>query len=157
MSDFETDTDGTTIVNGIWNLKKKIFPKHANLLPVAKKNIEGRLVTAPNELKELYAKTFKHRLRHRPINDDLKNLEALKEELCSRRLELAKMTKSKEWDLKLLNKVLANLKNNKSRDPHGLINELFKPGVCGKDLAFSFMLMFNKIKEEMKFPEFMEF
>ena len=57
MANFETlaDTDGTTNVNGMWNLKKKIFPKHAKPLPEAKKNVEGRLVTAPNELKELYA------------------------------------------------------------------------------------------------------
>ena len=30
--------------------------------------------------------------------------------------------------------VLKKLKNNKSRDPHGLINEIFKPQNIGNDL-----------------------
>ena len=50
----------------------------------------------------------------------------------------------------------AELGNNKSRDPLGFINELFKPGICGSDLEKSLLLMFKKIKEEVSFPEFME-
>ena len=151
------NTDGTTNTNGMWNLMKKTFPKHVKPLPVAKKDVDGRLVTSQNELKDLYLKTFKHRLRHRPIKNDLKDLENLKEELCKKRLELSKMFKSKAWDLKSLKKILSKLKNNKARDPHGLINDLFKPGVCGSDLEKSLLSMFMRIKEEIIFPEFMEF
>ena len=62
-----SNTDGTTNVNGMWTLKKKLFPKHSNPLPVAKINVDGRLVTSQNELKYLYLETFKHRFRHRPM------------------------------------------------------------------------------------------
>ena len=159
IENFKTlaETDGSTNVNGMWNLKRKIFPKHSKPLPVAKVNVEGRLVTSQGELKDLYLETFQHRLRHRPIKDDLRYLQSLKEELSRKRLELSKMNKSKDWDMNSLDKVLNKLKKNKSRDAHGLINELFKPGVCGKDLKESMLMMFRKIKNEVSFPEFMEF
>ena len=54
-------------------------------------------------------------------------------------------------------KVLRSLKNNKCRDPHSLINELFKPGVIGSDLQESLLLMFNRIKLEFDIPEMMQF
>ena len=129
-----TDTDGTANVNGLWSQKRKLFPKNMKQLPVAKKDVNNRIISSQNELKKLYLDTFKHRLRHRPIKDDLKQLEILKEELCEKRLELAKLNKTEEWDLKKLRKILLSLKKNKSRDPHGLINEIFKPGVGGADL-----------------------
>ena len=91
------------------------------------------------------------------MKDDLKDLENLKEELCKKRLELSKMFKSKAWDLKSLKKILSKPKSNKARDPHGLINDLFKPGVCGSDLEKSLLSTFMRIKEEIIFPEFMEF
>ena len=147
-----SNTDGTANTNGMWNLMRKTFPKHTKPIPVAKKDVEGRLITSQNELKELYLNTFKHRLRHRPMAEDLKNLEILKEELCSKRLELCKLNKSKDWDLKSLRKVLSKLKTNKARDPHGLVNDLFKPGVCGSDLENSLLTMFNKIKNLWNLP-----
>ena len=39
-----TDTDNSTNINGMWNLKSKILPKHTKPLPVAKKNVDGRLI-----------------------------------------------------------------------------------------------------------------
>lgn len=53
-------------------------------------------------------------------------------------------------------KVLSKLKNGKSRDPHGMINELFKPGVCGTDLQDSLLMMLNQSKLEIDIPKFME-
>ena len=53
-------------------------------------------------------------------------------------------------------KVLSKLKNGKSCDPHGMINELFKPGVCGKDLQASLLMMLNQSKFEIDIPKFME-
>ena len=49
--------------------------------------------------------------------------------------------------------VLKNLKNNKSRDPLGLVNELFKPSVAGTDLKQATLLLVNRIKEKQDFPE----
>ena len=91
------------------------------------------------------------------MRDDYKSLKELKENLCNQRLTLARLTKSPDWSLESLIKVLKNLKSNKSRDPHGLINELFKPGVIGNDLLTSVLVLVNKIKAEQKIPEFMEF
>ena len=72
------ETDGTINVNGMWGLKRKIFPKNIKQLPTAKKNFDGRIISSQNELKQLYLNTFQHRLRHRPMTDDLKHLETLK-------------------------------------------------------------------------------
>ena len=152
-----TDTDGSIHINGLWSLKNKTFPKNTKPLPCAKRDVENRIISSQSELKTLYLETFRHRLRHRPIKDDLYYLLTLKEELCSKRLEFAKLNKSKKWDSEKLMKMLSSLKNNKSRDPHGFINELFKPGVGGLDLVKSILMMFNKMKDEISFPEFMKF
>ena len=56
-----------------------------------------------------------------------------------------------------LENVLKKLKNDKSRDPHGLVNELFKPGVAGSDFKKSFLCMSNKIKNEIFIPTFMHY
>ena len=65
--------------------------------------------------------------------------------------------KSKPWNEKQLIKVLKSLKNNKSIDPHGMVNELFKPGVIGKDLFKSILMLFNKIKKTLTIPRFIEY
>ena len=96
--------------------------------------------------------TYKHRLRPRPISKDLSNLKNLKENLFKKRLKLSKMRKSSKWEMKDLRKVLKSLKSNKSRDPTGLINEVFKPGVIGEDLEQSLLLLFNKIRIKLNFP-----
>ena len=47
--------------------------------------------------------------------------------------------------------MLKSLKNNKARDAHGHVYELFKYG--GKDLKLSILKMFNLIKEKQEYPE----
>ena len=42
-------------------------------------------------------------------------------------------------------------------DPHGLINELFRPENIGSDLECSLLLLLNKIKQNLAFPHFMQF
>ena len=73
-----------------------------------------------------------------------------------KRLEVAAGRKSNAWNIKQISTVLSNLKNNKSRDPHGLINEIFKPGVCGRDLKVSLLMMMNKIKDTLFIPKYLE-
>ena len=84
-----TRNDGSTNVNGVWALNRKEFPKNSQTLPFAMENDEGKLVSSQKELKKLYLQTFTRRLRHRPIRSDLEYLKSLKEELCSKRLEVA--------------------------------------------------------------------
>ena len=100
---------------------------------------------------------FIRRLRHRPIRSDFEYLKSLKEELCSKRLEVSRMRKSEPWTIGNLQKVLTCLKDGKSRDSHGLINEIFKPGVGGKDFQISFLSMSNKIRDQLFIPNFMGF
>ena len=47
------------------------------------------------------------------------------------------------------------MKNNKSRDPNGMMNELFKEGFIGQDLREALLQLFNSIKTSMFIPMFM--
>ena len=82
-----TRNDGSTNVNGVWNINRKVFPKNSETLPFAKRNDEGKLISSQKELKKLYLQTFIRRLRHRPIRSDFEYLKSLKEELCSKGLK----------------------------------------------------------------------
>ena len=57
----------------------------------------------------------------------------------------------------ILDQVLKKLKNNKARDPFGLINELFKIGAIGDDLKESLFLMCYKIRDNLEIPELLKF
>ena len=151
-----SSADGLLNGHGMWKVKRKIFPKNRESLPLAKIDFDGKLITSQNKLKSLYLETFIHRLRSRPIKDELQWLRELKEELCNERIKLSKLTKTKPWNLADLEKVLKSLKNNKCRDPHGIINEIFKPGVIGENLKISLLTLLNKVKSEISIPEFME-
>ena len=140
----------------MWKLTKKLFPKNAKALPISKKNMEGRLVSSPEELRELYIETYLHRLRHRPAKPEFEELKTLKEHLCAKRLEFVKMKPFQPWVEKDLKKVLQSLKINKSRDPHSLINEIFKPRVIWSDLFNSLIMMYNGIKLEFEIPDILQ-
>ena len=118
-------------------------------------NLSGWLISNPVELKQLYSQTYVHRLRHRPIKPGLELLRDLKEELCQKRLELVKLVPIKKWCKDDLQKVLKKLKPNKSRDPHSLIIEIFKPGVIGTELEKSLLMMYNRVRDEYDIPELM--
>ena len=148
--------DGLFNPAGFWKIKKKIFPKNGKALPISKINSEGHLISHPLELKRLYICTYVQRLRHRPIKPGLELIKTLKERLCYKRLELVKLLPNKGWCKNDLSKVLKALKTNKSRDPHLLINEIFKPGVIGTDLQNSLLAMFNRVKAEFEIPEIMQ-
>ena len=147
--------DGNLQYQGIWNIKKKLFPKVKPSLPVGKKNLKDQLITNPEELKKLYLESFKYRLRHRPVQPGFEELLEDQEELFKLRLDLSKKVKTKEWSMNDLDKALKGLKTGKCRDPDGLIRELFKEEVIGEDLKKSMLVLFNKIKRTRKFPSFM--
>ena len=77
----------------------------------------------------------------------------MKEYLCSKRLELTSNTKARTK----MDNVLNHLKNNKARDPHGLINEMFKLDAIGDDLKESLFLMCSKIRDITEIPELVKF
>ena len=57
---------------------------------------------------------------------------------------------------KELDRVIKSLKNNQTRDPLGMFNELFKSGVMGKDLKKAVLQLMNGVKLEMFLPSMME-
>ena len=139
----------------LWNLKKKLCSKSRDP-PSAMLNSNGTLVTDPEAIDKVALDTFTERLKNRPIREGLEGLRGAKEELCEKRLKMAKMNTTKPWTLSDLDKVLNNLKKGKSRDPYNYANELFHPSVAGYDLRVAILKLVNRIKSEQAFPSALE-
>ena len=140
----------------MWKKLKEMYPKITSAVPVGKQDKSGNIVTNHESLKHLYLYTYINRLRNRPIRAGFEEIKQLKTNLFEMRLKLASNLKSKAWGLDDLERVLKQLKNNKARDPNGLINELFKQGIAGKDLKVSLLKLLNKIKEENEIPDYIK-
>ena len=153
ISSMET-IEGNFCQLGMWKIKRKLCPQIPDP-PMAKVDENGSLVTAPNLLKDLYLKTYVNRLSHRQMKPEYNDIYYLKMELWSSRLKLLRNTKTPPWKMKHLDAVLKSLKTNKTMDPHGIINELFKEGCIGVDLKLALLSLFNGTKKEMYMPLFM--
>ena len=94
----------------------------------------GQFITSPNLLKDLYLRTYCERLSHRVMLSNYEDVYEMKTELWKMLLDQCKARKSVPWEMSELEKVLKNLKTNKTRDPVGLINEIFIPGVMGEGM-----------------------
>ena len=57
--------------------------------------------------------------------------------------------------MKSLQSVVNNLKSNKTVDPNGMVNELFKIGFCGADLAEALLQLFNGCLANQLIPPYM--
>ena len=90
------------------------------------------------------------------MREELSGLRAEKEELCARRLEMAKWKKTPSWTIKDLDAVLGYLKLNKSRDPLGYANEIFRPDVAGTDLKKGIISLMNRVKKDQIYSEVLE-
>ena len=117
--------DGSFNQIGMWKVKKKICPRPKDP-PTAKKDDLGNLITAPSALKNLYLETYQNRLKHRKINERYQDIRELKNELWELRFEALKSKPSTPWTIEDLEKATKSLKNNQSRDPLGMISEIFK-------------------------------
>jgi hypothetical protein len=71
-------------------------------------------------------------------------------------LKKAAKNKTLPWTMEQLDTVLKYLKRNKSRDPFGYANDLFKEDVAGKDLKVVLLKLSNCIKAEQMYPEVLE-
>ena len=89
-----------------YNLKKRLCPKNVMDPPSAKRNSEGKLISDPDELKELYLETYTERLTPNDVPEYLKETEKLKNELFDLRLDAARKHKSEDWTMEQLEKVL---------------------------------------------------
>ena len=50
-------------VQQMWKVLKRVWPKTASSLPVAKKNYKGKIISGPKDIKNLLAMEYKNRLR----------------------------------------------------------------------------------------------
>ena len=150
----ETSIDGSGRQK-LWKVLKRKCPKEKSNIPTGKKDRKGNIISNHKGLKILYLKTYKHRLRNRPIQKGFEEIRDLKMMLFNIRKELCMNRKSEPWDMKNLEKALKSLKKNKARDPNGWTNDIFKEGVAGENLKMSILKLFNKIKNENFIPEFM--
>ena len=146
--------NGTFSQLKLWKLKQRLCPRAVDP-PMAKKDEAGNLITTPNRLKELYNQTYKHRLRNRDIKEELMDVYFLKMELWESRMVELVANKSENWNLKDLRLSCKSLKVNKTTDPNGMINELFKEGVIGTDLEIALLHLFNGIKSSFYIPDYL--
>ena len=147
--------DGKFSQIGLWKLKNKLCPKSSDP-PMAKKDEFGNLVTTPSLLKQLYLDHYKYRLRHRKMEDKYEDIHILKNELWSCRLRNLRKKVTAPWTINQLDKALKSLKNNQSRDPLGMISELFKPGIIGDELKGSTLSLMNSCKLHFFMPTNMQ-
>ena len=134
---------------------KKLRPKFSPTLSSAKRNAKGVLVTDHDELKVLIATEYKNRLRERGIKPGFEELRLRRQFMFDRRIKLSEARKNLPWCMKDLDEALSDLKNNKSRDCDGFINEIFKNDIIGSNLKDSLLEMFNLLREKQFIPEFM--
>ena len=78
----------------------------------------------------------------------------MKKELWKLNLEQLKKTKSPSWTPKDLERALLDLKTIKTRDPHGLLNEIFKKDYAGENLKAGILSLMNLVKDELFIPDF---
>ena len=151
IKDMDSDEGGMN-TGKLWNLKKKISPRQQEP-PTAMVESTGNLVTSSEGIKNIATEHYGKILENRDIKDDLKDVQKDKEELFKHTLDLAKKNTTPPWDIQDLEEVLKYLKNNKSRDPQGNANEIFKSRVAGDDLKLAILRLMIKIKDDQEFPE----
>ena len=148
--------DGNMNSGSLWKLKKHLFPQSRDPPTAMQDPKSGNLLTNEENIKEAAMYTYKKRLENKPMKKSLEHIKIAKEKLCKKRMEVARNNKTPEWSMEDLNKVLKQLKTNKSRDPLGLCNELFRLEVAGDDLKLALLKLMNKIKDEQVYPECMQ-
>jgi hypothetical protein len=90
-------------------LKKRLWPNISGP-PTALKDPSGRIITSNSELEELRLSTYVNLLENRPMKEGLEKHKETSEKLFQLRFEKAKNTKTKNWTMSHLLKVLKELK-----------------------------------------------
>ena len=86
----------------------------------------------------------------------LQDLERDVNTLCELMVNISKSKTTDPWSMEDLKVVLKQLKSDKSRDPDGYINKLFKESVGGNDLVLGFLKIMNMIKKQQVYPKILE-
>ena len=136
----------------LWKLKIKLRGIVTEP-PTAMLDMQGNLVTRSSAIEKLTMEMYSERLKALNIKEDLKLHQLQQENLCEKRLKETQAIKTPLWTMEDIDEVLKELKNNKSRDPMALANELFKPDNAGADLKTAVLKLMNQIKTQLIFPE----
>ena len=147
--------DGSFSQIGMWKVKSKLFPRKCDP-PMGKKDEDGNLITSSEALKKLYLRTYVKRLKHRSMKSEYEEIFELKNLLWSERFKVLRKNISTPWKYQDICKAAKTLKTNQTRDPNGMINELFKENIMGEDLQLALLKLMNGIKATFSFPEFMQ-
>ena len=148
--------DGGINSGRLWDLKKNIFPKSREPPTAMKHPKTGNILTTDDKINEVAVDVFSERLESAPIKKELEHIKDAKEILCDKLIKVAQTNRTPPWTMRDLNIVLKNLKKQKSRDPYGLANDIFRPEVAGEDLKLAILKLMNKIKEEQIYPKCLE-
>ena len=114
---------------------------------------EGNLVTSAKGVEKLAVEHYTKVLENRPMLEKYLNLKTEKDKLCDEHIKIAKQIKTKPWTMDELEAVLKHLKKNKSRDPKGYANEVFRTEVAGDDLKLALLKLMNRVKDEQIIPK----
>ena len=136
-------------------MKAKLLPRQRDP-PTAKRDSQGNIITKTESLKQLYLDTYTNRLQPRVMKSEFKEIYHLKTKLWSERLKVIRLEITPCWKEAKLNKVIKSLKKKQTRDPNGMVNELFLPGVMGKDLESALIMLMNGVKSAFYIPHFLE-
>ena len=159
MKNFKTFSENPENVSlpKVWKLLKKISPKTNPNLPTAKRNHKGKLISGPKEIKILLAKEHKNRLRSRPTRTDVKKTKQRRQKIFKMKMKIAEGNRRADWTKKDLDRALADLKNDKSRDFEVYINKNVKADVIGTILKKSILTMFNGLRIKKLIADFLNF
>ena len=149
------DDEGRNDAQKFWKINKKIFPKSRDP-PVAILDRKGNLINADKAIEERALEVCSERLKPNEILDHLKPYKQATNKLCLSRLKQTELNKTDPWTLSDIKNAIKHHDNHKSRDAHGLANELFKEGIAGTDLQLAVLKLLNIIKETQRYPEALE-
>ena len=121
---------GSLDKQSFWKVKRVLAPKSITV-PHSVIDGFGNEITDEANIRSEYKNQFKHRLRTREIDEQLKEVETMQNHLCQLRLLKSRTEVSPDFNMEEFDKVIGELKSGKSTDPTGLIREVFKYGGGG--------------------------
>jgi len=148
--------NGGIKMHNMWKMKKKLRRTYCEP-PAAMVDEYGNVVTDKKGIENIVIKRFEERLTPLTMKEDLVMHKVQREDLCSQRLEKARKNITPDWTPRELECVLKQLKNDKSKDPLDIPNELFKPENAGIDLKLAVLRLMNQIKQQQKIPSSLKY
>ena len=149
------DSGGVNVAK-MWKMKKKLKGTYVEP-PAAMLDKQGNIVTEREAIENIVLNKYEERLRSLEIKPELSMHKVQREELCNKRLEEAQRNETPDWTMSELETVIKQLKNNKSKDPLDLPNEIFKPENIGTDLKLAVLCLMNQIKTQQKIPSSLKY